>query len=266
MMFSAIRKRMSYANVTATLALFFAMSGGALAASHYLLTSTKQISPKVLKSLQGRVGASGAPGAQGPAGAVGAQGPAGPAGAKGETGSPGAPGVNGESVTSKMVSKASETCTKQGGSEFKAGSTTTLACNGKEGSPWAAGGTLPVGATETGTVVDPRFSEPEVEHILVPISFPIPLATELDSNHVEVVKLGATGTNCTGTPATPTAPSGFLCVYMSHEPEAGDVSTYEIFNALKSANGASTAGTIFFAILIGTTESEYFAGTWAVTG
>jgi hypothetical protein len=34
-MFSAIRRRATYANVTATLALFFAMSGGALAAGHY---------------------------------------------------------------------------------------------------------------------------------------------------------------------------------------------------------------------------------------
>ena len=30
-----MRKRLSYANVTATLALVFAMSGGALAANHY---------------------------------------------------------------------------------------------------------------------------------------------------------------------------------------------------------------------------------------
>ncbi len=45
-----MRKRLTYANVTATLALVFSMSGGALAASHYLIKSTKQISPKVLRS------------------------------------------------------------------------------------------------------------------------------------------------------------------------------------------------------------------------
>jgi hypothetical protein len=45
-----MRKRLSYANVAATMALVFSMSGGALAAKHYLLSSTKQISPKVLKS------------------------------------------------------------------------------------------------------------------------------------------------------------------------------------------------------------------------
>src|ERR1700712_1050053 len=45
-----MRRHLSYANVTATLALVFAMSGGALAAKHYLVTKTNQISPKVLKS------------------------------------------------------------------------------------------------------------------------------------------------------------------------------------------------------------------------
>jgi hypothetical protein len=49
--FSGRPKRFSYANVVATLALVLAMSGGALAASHYLITSTKQISPRVLKKL-----------------------------------------------------------------------------------------------------------------------------------------------------------------------------------------------------------------------
>ena len=51
-----MRRRLSYANVTATLALVFAMSGGALAANHYLITSTKQINPKVLKKLTGKTG------------------------------------------------------------------------------------------------------------------------------------------------------------------------------------------------------------------
>ena len=67
-----MHKRLNYANLTATLALFFAMSGGALAAKHYLLNSTKQINPKVLKALKGKTATAGAPGATGPAGATGA--------------------------------------------------------------------------------------------------------------------------------------------------------------------------------------------------
>jgi hypothetical protein len=76
-MFLAVSRRLSYANVTATLALVFAMSGGALAANHYLINSTKQISPKVLKQLMGQNGknaTNGAPGPQGPKGEAGAEG------------------------------------------------------------------------------------------------------------------------------------------------------------------------------------------------
>ena len=81
-----MRRHLNYANVTATLALVFAMGGGALAANHYLINSTKQINPKVLKKLKGNAGktgakgASGAAGATGPGGATGPQGNGGPAG------------------------------------------------------------------------------------------------------------------------------------------------------------------------------------------
>lgn len=75
-----MRHRLSYANVTATLALVFAMSGGALAANHYLIRSTRQISPKVLAALRGRTGPTGP---QGPAGATGRQGKEDPEGKSG---------------------------------------------------------------------------------------------------------------------------------------------------------------------------------------
>ena len=42
-MFERVRRRVSYANVAATLALVFAMTGGAYAAKQYVITSTKQI-------------------------------------------------------------------------------------------------------------------------------------------------------------------------------------------------------------------------------
>ncbi|HTQ68450.1 MAG TPA: hypothetical protein VMI13_07135 [Solirubrobacteraceae bacterium] len=48
----ALRRNLTYANVTATLALVFAMSGGALAAKHYLVNSTKQLNPRVIHSLE----------------------------------------------------------------------------------------------------------------------------------------------------------------------------------------------------------------------
>jgi hypothetical protein len=83
-----LRRHLNYANVVATLALLFAMSGGALAANQYLINSTKQINPKVLKRLRGTSGKRGAPGTRGLAGAIGATGGQGPKGEglKGETG------------------------------------------------------------------------------------------------------------------------------------------------------------------------------------
>jgi Collagen triple helix repeat (20 copies) len=93
-----IRRNLNYASVVATLALVFALSGGALAASHYLINSTKQISPKVLAKLKGRAGAPGAPGAQGSPGAIGPVGPQGKQGAEGKEGPPGEEGPEGRNA------------------------------------------------------------------------------------------------------------------------------------------------------------------------
>lgn len=88
------RGRLSYANVASTLALFIAIGGGTAwaAAHHYLITSTSQIKPKVLKKLhgargpKGKTGAAGARGANGSNGAAGATGPTGAAGPAGIVG------------------------------------------------------------------------------------------------------------------------------------------------------------------------------------
>src|SRR5713226_2763250 len=78
-----MRRRISYANVAATLALVFSMSGGALAARHYLINSAKQINPKVLKKLKGNAGPAGATGATGLQGLQGPKGEGGEEGARG---------------------------------------------------------------------------------------------------------------------------------------------------------------------------------------
>ena len=85
-----MRKRITYANVAATLALVFSMTGGAIAAKHYLINSTSQINPKVLKKLKG---ATGKKGATGNTGATGPQGTAGTNGKEGLQGKEGAPGT-----------------------------------------------------------------------------------------------------------------------------------------------------------------------------
>ncbi len=88
-----MRRHLTYANVAATLALVFAMTGGAIAAKHYLISSTKQISPKVLKKLRGAKGATGAAGAQG---------------RQGSQGVPGQPGVQGPIGPSNAYSAVTE--------------------------------------------------------------------------------------------------------------------------------------------------------------
>ena len=84
-----LRGRITYANVTATLALVLAMSGGALAARHYLINSTTQIKPSVLKKLHGARGGRGPTGFIGPIGPQGPTGPVGPKGSRGPTGGDG---------------------------------------------------------------------------------------------------------------------------------------------------------------------------------
>jgi hypothetical protein len=110
-----MRRKPTPTSVVAVLALFVALGGTAVAANRYLITSTGQIRPSVLKELRGRTGATG------PAGAIGATGAPGPAGTGetgpiGKEGPPGLPGAPGTSIVARArsagaVSSATETLT-----------------------------------------------------------------------------------------------------------------------------------------------------------
>ena len=254
-MLSALRRRLTYANVAVTLALVFAMTGGAYAASKYVITSTKQIKPSVLKQLKGKAGANGA---QGAAGTIGPQGPAGgtgPAGATGAKGENGSTGANGTIVTSTESSSAIEghcngtTSGGKGGSKFESASGKTYACNGKEGSPWTAGGTLPSGKTEQGEWSATNGAS-ELGQDAISFVIPLPAAPtlELEPEGYE----GTAGANCPGKASEPQAKEGFLCMYT--QGKVG-VTTLEVSEA--QAFGAR--------LLFGGTSGAIVFGSWAVT-
>jgi hypothetical protein len=266
-MFSALRRQLSYSNVAATMALVFALTGGAFAATSHSgggsparatasashATVAKKKSKAPARGPAGPKGATGAAGPQGATGPAGPTGPAGAAGAKGENGSPGAQGPEGK--------------------EGKAGTNGTNGTNGKNGSPWTAGGTLPPGSTETGAWNIIPGSVPGVVSSLTSlttISFPIPLAAPLGRAETAAVTVEeqegkkTPPAGCTGTVETPTAEAGHLCVYQSAEiPPGPPITSWKL--GLSSEGffhqGASTAGAV-----LGTIENVQDEGTWAVTG
>jgi hypothetical protein len=268
-MFSKLRKRFTYANVAMTLALVFAMTGGAYAAKHYFITSTKQISPKVLKQIAGKVGPQGASGPAGPQGPGGAKGETGPGGAEGKEGKEGKEGV---SVTSKGLTSKDSACSKEGGSEFTAAEgKKTTACNGKEGSPWTGGGTLPSGKSEEGqwgywdSTNLTANSEKAVE-----ISFGIPLKESPTAHYVGTLENepAITEGKCKGDAEKPEAAAGQLCVFAKIVlgVVAGGINQfYDAQAGASSSESAGTAGTLA-KFVTGEGLFVVLAGSWAVTG
>ncbi|HEY3829209.1 MAG TPA: hypothetical protein VGL57_08440 [Solirubrobacteraceae bacterium] len=262
-MFSAIRRRVRVtpSGVVAVFALVFAMSGGAYAAGRYAITSTKQISPKVLKALAGKPGAAGAQGTAGAAGSAGAPGPQGPAGAagtKGETGSTGEKGATGEKGP-----------------------------KGANGSPWTAGGTLPAEATETGAWSVGAGNAGDVALAAVAgeageraaVSFTIPLAAPLNEEHVQSNPVGfptATSSSdqiehCPGNVEEPKAQAGFLCVYTGASSEIETPTPYIVAPSAGTISqikglGTGTAGAELLESAQEPHKAAFANGSWAVTG
>jgi hypothetical protein len=261
-MLSFIRRRLTFANAAIVVALVLAMSGGAYAASKYLITSTKQISPKVLKQLKGMIGQTGATGPQGPEGKTGKDGTNG----TGTNGTNGKDGTNGTSATTETFVGKVHGC-EEGGIIVKSASPEAVVCNGKQGkagNPAEYPEVLPEGRSETGTwavTISPAHlgGEPALPFIgFAQVSYPIPTATnkEPEPSNVEIIGEGEpTTANCKGRVNEPTAGEGFLCLYTE-----GEIPKKAGF--LHEAQSYPMGADVIFAL---EKAEGYATGTWAMT-
>jgi hypothetical protein len=209
-----MKPRITYANVAATLALFFALGGTAIAAKHYLINSTTQINPTVLRALKGNNGPMGLSGQQGPQGPQGSPGAPGAAGPKGETGLEGKPGQS--ALTP-----------------------------------------LPSGQTERGVIGLATSANEASGQELTFASLPVPAPVALDSYHVLVAGVTDSGA-CTGSYASPTAPGGDVCIYITQ-----NVNDTGLGGIVPSAQPTSSGFGLFWRTV--TTGTSFVEGDWAYT-
>jgi hypothetical protein len=206
-----MKRHVTYSNVAATLALIFSMAGGALAASHYLITSTKQIKPSVLAQLRGHVvgqrgseGPRGRDGAVGPRGEVGAAGPGGPAGRNGPTGSKGATGLSGSTG-------------QQGPTGPSGVGVSREECKMVNGPPEHVSCFLKSKATETGgwsaTMRAAKGTEQAETQGVVSFPLPLKVGEKVKLNYRDEEQSKTPTAPCLGSVNEPIAEPGNLCVY-----------------------------------------------------
>jgi hypothetical protein len=226
----SIRRHLNYANLVATLALLFAMSGGALAATHYLVNSTKQINPRVLAALKGQAGSRGPAGPGGPAGPAGVAGAVGPQGPKGTEGMEGARGPKGD--------------------------------RGGEGAEGPAGvsalSPLPSGVSESGDYGTRTPNDGMKGPLEQTVTFPIPLPEEIPPSKI-VYNVQSTSAHCGG-PGH--ADRGYLCIYSESRGSVEGPLT------VTNLEGSTEEGTGIFGFVMSLAVSggeAYDLGTYTVT-
>jgi hypothetical protein len=152
---------------------------------------------------------------------------------------------------------------------------------GEEGSPWTAGGKLPKGSTETGTFTPPTVANTpygplggfinEGEAYLLPVSFPIPLASA--SEFIFVPNAGNKFGSAAGCPGvvngTAKADTGKFCVYLAGNPLGLD--SPEVNDNLIDPDSPTETGPSGTMLSVRCKEKAFEGfcealGLWAVTG
>jgi hypothetical protein len=297
-MFSSTRKRLRHpirsitepfgtaGLIIAILALVLATTGAAFAAVGLNSKQKKEVT-KIAKKYAGKPGATGPAGPAGPQGSAGAPGKDGAPGENGSPGTPGSPGTsgtNGKSVVTGEFTGSGGTCHEGGATVEQEGNAASkkFVCNGAEGSegakgatgnPWTPNSELPSGATETGGWSLGGGPNAVATNATTAISFPIELASAPTPAKVAIAAPGEFEENalgelfeppahCTAASAAPTAPAGYLCVYIGTK-EAGSFFPFVFTLDGSHARGASKTGAQIRAIVTSSTTFE--DGTWAVT-
>lgn len=283
---SRIRDKFGTAGlIVSVVALVAALSGGAYAAQQGLSGKQKNQVKSIAKS-EAQKYANSNPGKDGAPGAAGAQGPAGPQGEaglqgpKGDPGDKGSAGANGKSVVVGTESTGTSECDGQGGATVEvAGEPVTreYVCNGKNGEPWTAGGTLPSGETQTGAWSYGRTSTSPAH---VTMSFPIPLAAPIAAGNAHFLnKAGkelvmnmesgeieeVTSTACLGSANSPSAAAGHFCMYTGHLFGPVDIASFFIANPGQAVIFAGSTGTTGAHLTVQVKGESEAWGTWAVT-
>jgi hypothetical protein len=258
-MLNRIRERFGTAGlVVSIMALVLALAGGAFAAAGGLTAKQKTQVKAIAKQFAGK------PGATGPAGPAGANGKD---GANGTSGTNGTDGDDGTSIANSVESPGGN-CAR-GGSKF-VGTATTYACNGADGSPWTAGGTLPAGATQTGVFAGLNGVN---GYGYLPVSFNVPLSPThpalTNTANIKVIDVGGaipneceTAHTGTASAANPEADPGYVCFFITIADDVADT-----FAGTYSPGGSPGFVGVSGAILpLSGNNGEGVFGAYAVTG
>jgi hypothetical protein len=220
------RKRLTYANVMSSIAVFLVVAGGTAFAASQLgkeSVGTKQLKKEAVSLAKINAAAkSSLKGATGPKGATGSQGPAGPKGDKGDTGDRGLTGEPG---------------------------------------PFPSG-PLPSGKTLRGTYSIGVHVIAASEYHNTAESFGYYLATAPTAHFIAEGETPPT--QCPGTKTEPAAAPGNLCVYEAVDQNTAG--TPHIFNPSTGVGGAATFGfgvSLETGSSVGINALSY--GSWAVT-